>query len=481
MSQLQNVPSIVDQGEDIQVLHIDDEEDLLDLAKEYLELENQSFEIVTETDTQSGLERLKQNDIDCVVCDYNMPGMNGIQLLEKVREEHPDLPFILFTGKGSEEVASDAISAGVTDYLQKEVGPDQYTVLANRIENAVNQHRVEQEIAETRDFYGKILDYSSDFVIIVDEGGVIKYVSPAVTRVMGYPPDELLGTNSFDFPHPEDRQRAFEALDGVLDNPREEHTVEYRAKHNDGSWRWIEVRGQSLLDDPVINGIMVNVRDITERKQREQDLEEQNKRLEDLTSFLEHDVRNQLNIIRGRIDLVKESIATTHYQSITDAISRIEEMFENVMELAHGTDLISNLEPVTLRMVIDQCWPSTDEAELEVAVDSEYRFEADPERLRSLLENLFRNAVQHAGPDVTVTVGTIENSPGFYVEDDGPGIPEEDREHIHDSDYSKGDGGSGLGLTIVKQIVDAHGWEIDVTSGEDGGARFEVTGLELVE
>jgi PAS domain S-box-containing protein len=466
---------------DIRILHIDDDVEFLDLSKDFLEGNHEDLIVETETAVQSGLDRVQDDSFDCVVCDYNMPSMNGFEVLESVREDHPDLPFILFTGKGSEEVASEAISAGVTDYLQKEVGPDQYTVLANRIRNAVSQTRAERQIEETRDFYQKILDYSSDFVIIVDPSGTIEYVSPAVQRVMGYPAEKLVGTNSFEFPHPDDRERAYEALERVLENPRKEQTVEYRAQHADGSWRWIEVRGQSLLDDPIINGIMVNVRDITERKQREQDLQTERDRLEDLTSFLEHDVRSQLNIIRGRVELAEDDIGEKHHDAVVRAVTRIEEMFENVMALAEGTDLISEQRAVSLDTVVVESWPDREEASLEREIDPGFRFEADPKRLQSLLENLLQNAIKHAGPEVTVNVGTLDDEAGFYVADDGPGIPDEEVDAVFDSDYTTSDGQSGLGLTIVQQIVEAHDWEIRLTDSRSGGAGFEITGIEVVD
>ena len=128
------------------ILHVDDERDLGDLASLYLERENDQFTVITESTVESALETLAEQEFDCIVSDYDMPGMNGLEFLEAVRSTHPSLPFILFTGKGSEEIASEAISAGVTDYLQKEIGSDQYTVLANRIENTVAQSRAEREV-----------------------------------------------------------------------------------------------------------------------------------------------------------------------------------------------------------------------------------------------------------------------------------------------------------------------------------------------
>jgi DNA-binding NtrC family response regulator len=126
-------------AEEIRVLHVDDEPEFAELVASYLERSERRLSVETATSASEGFDRLADTRFDCVVSDYDMPGRSGIEFLEAVQDEHPDLPFILYTGKGSEDVASEAISAGVTDYLQKRPGPDQYTLLANRIRNAVEQ------------------------------------------------------------------------------------------------------------------------------------------------------------------------------------------------------------------------------------------------------------------------------------------------------------------------------------------------------
>jgi CheY-like chemotaxis protein len=139
---------IVSEMSRITVLHVDDEPDFLDVAAELLEQQSSDFNVITETSGTEALERLAASDVDCIVSDYRMPEQDGIELLEAVRETYPDVPFILFTGQGSETVASDAIAAGATDYLRKGHGTERYELLANRIENAVDQYRTSQRAAE---------------------------------------------------------------------------------------------------------------------------------------------------------------------------------------------------------------------------------------------------------------------------------------------------------------------------------------------
>lgn len=130
--------------ERINVLHVDDDESLVELSAEFLERQSDLLSVHTELRPTDALEYLEEHDVDCIVSDYDMPGKNGLEFLEAVREQYPDLPFILFTGKGSEQIASEAISKGVTDYLQKQTGAEQYELLANRIRNTVDQHRASQ-------------------------------------------------------------------------------------------------------------------------------------------------------------------------------------------------------------------------------------------------------------------------------------------------------------------------------------------------
>jgi len=131
-------------SEAIRVLHVDDDPAFLDLTRAYLEREA-DLSVVTADGAAEGLSTLDESEVDCVVTDYQMPGRDGIAFLWTVREDRPELPVLLFTGEGSETVASEAISAGVTDYLQKGVGSTQFEVLANRVRNVVDRHRATRE------------------------------------------------------------------------------------------------------------------------------------------------------------------------------------------------------------------------------------------------------------------------------------------------------------------------------------------------
>ena len=135
--------------------------------------------------------------------------------------------------------------------------------------------------------------------------------------------------------------------------------------------------------------------------------------------------------------------------------------------------------PVDIASLVDQCWKIVPTNVATHTVQTTQLIQADETRLQQLLENLFRNAVEHGVDSVAVTVDDLDD--GFYIEDDGPGIPEADRETVFKVGYSTNTEGTGLGLSIVDGIVEAHGWNVRVTEGTDGGAQFEITGVERVE
>jgi PAS domain S-box-containing protein len=954
------------------VLLVDDDLAFAETTAVFLEREDDSFTVEIVTSASDGLERLSRDDFDCIVSDYDMPGQNGIEFLKSVREKAPNLPFVLFTVKGSEEIASEAISAGVTDYLQKRGGTDQYTVLANQVRNGVRRHRAEkdrkrqQKAIETSqagisildedgkyiyvnqayaDIYGynpdemygehwelvypdgetaiardvilptiaedgywsgettglradgttfvedhtvaqtetgelicsvrdrsverereieltqfrTLLGTLSDPVYVLDETGKFEYVNDAFTEmvgydreriigvspslikspevverseanlgrvlssngpdtvqfeieiqpkqgepilcedhmgvlpyegesfegsvgilrditernereaklemlsaavqmamdgiailneddeyiymnqahadVFGYDADELLGTtwqqlydddevarleqdvfpvleregewrgetvgrlrdgshayqeiglsllddgklictnrditerkqhehelersnqfleqtqtvanvggweldlrteslrwtdevyrihgldmdfeptvaNGIEFYHPEDRTTIRDAVERVT-TEGEPYDLELRIVTADDEVRWVHARGEPRYEDGEIVGVRGTFRDITERIEREAQLEQKteeleqlatkyenqyrtlfeeapvmtvltrfedgrpiiedcnsqfidslgydadriigseltefytaestdrlqsggysrvltgqvtrerrklltvdgeiveaqlravprrtadgeiigtvamyiditeresvkraNKRLEEFTGVVSHDLRNPLGVATGRLELVAEECDSDHLDSIQRALDRMGALIEDLLTLAREGKEVTDTQPVDLATISNSCWETVETTQAVLRSTTDQVVRADAGRLRQVFENLFRNAVEHGGMDVTVTVGELDD--GFYIEDDGPGIPSDVRGDIFEVGYSQSADGTGFGLSIVEQIVTAHGWQIHITDGADDGARFEITGVEFI-
>ncbi|MFQ3285943.1 sensor histidine kinase, partial [Natronomonas sp.] len=190
-----------------------------------------------------------------------------------------------------------------------------------------------------------------------------------------------------------------------------------------------------------------------------------------------HDLRNPLNVAEGRLQLAKDECESEELSHVEGALDRMGALIDDLLTLARQGETTTDFESIELAALVENCWATveTTSTSLVVEIDSGTSIQGDQSRLKQVFENLIRNAIEHAGPDVTVTVGQLDD--GFYVADDGPGIPEEDRGQIFDAGYSTADAGTGFGLSIVDQIVGAHGWSIQVTESEAGGARFEITGV----
>lgn len=171
------------------VLHVDDDPNICQLTVEFLQYEREEFTVSAVHNVDRALEHIEENPVDAVVSDYNMPGKDGLDFLRYFRDIEPSKPFILFTGRGSEEIASQAISAGVTDYLQKEGRPEQYTVLANRLWNAIQKYEAEREA--DRGF--KAIETSGEGIALLDDKEQFIYVNSAYTDILGYSKDELIG------------------------------------------------------------------------------------------------------------------------------------------------------------------------------------------------------------------------------------------------------------------------------------------------
>lgn len=208
-------------------------------------------------------------------------------------------------------------------------------------------------------------------------------------------------------------------------------------------------------------------------------LRDQNKRLERFASIVSHDLRNPLQVLGGSLELAEETGNADDFERCYRAIERMNTLIDDLLLLARAGTMIDETESVSLASLAEECWRGVGigDGTLQLELDPTTAVHADRSRLQQLFENLIRNVFDHGSDDSTVTVGSLED--GFYVEDDGPGIPANDREKVFEGEYSTLEDGTGFGLAIVKEIVDAHGWEIHVTDAETGGARFEITDIEI--
>ncbi|KTG08203.1 hypothetical protein AUR64_00925 [Haloprofundus marisrubri] len=219
------------------------------------------------------------------------------------------------------------------------------------------------------------------------------------------------------------------------------------------------------------------------RIETEATLRQQNERLDEFASVVAHDLRNPLNVVSGNIELARETGDLERLDAAARAVRQMDDLLSKLLHLARAGKVVGETEPVSLSSVAEAAWFGIDAPEATLSIASNLTVEADEARFRQLLENLFRNAVEHGSPGddtdsaVTITVGRLEDRPGFFVADDGPGIPAELREEALEHGFSTSDGGTGFGLSIVSTIAEAHDWTVGITESEEGGARFEFAGV----
>jgi PAS domain S-box-containing protein len=173
--------------EPVHVLHVDDDPAVRDLVAAYLERVDDGLRVSSAADAATAMDRL--DGCDCLLSDYEMPGVDGLELLSWVRDDHPHVPFVLYTGQGDEAVAAEAIASGVDDYVRKSSGRTHYLTLGRRIRRQVERARAERE-AEVR---VAALDAAREGICILDADGRVRYANDAYLALYGYEADELVG------------------------------------------------------------------------------------------------------------------------------------------------------------------------------------------------------------------------------------------------------------------------------------------------
>jgi PAS domain S-box-containing protein len=342
----------------------------------------------------------------------------------------------------------------------------------------MDESRREREIRR----YETILESLEDAVYAVRSDGTIAYVNERYAEMKGVSREELVGTDIYDWVTDETAEKARRVRREIAAGEREGGAVEYEFLTADGDRFPVEMRFNRLVGDEGGTSDLDRVgviRDVSERKRREEALKEKNERLEEFASIVSHDLRNPLGVAEGRLELAREECDSEHLDHVARAHERMDSLIDDLLTLARDGDGVEEAERVPLRELTEACWAGVETGSASLRVETDRAVRADRSRLRQVFENLMRNAVEHGGPDVTVAVGDVDG--GFYVADDGPGIPAGDREAVFEPGYTTSDDGTGFGLEIVEAVAVAHGWEVRATDAGGGGARFEFTGVEVLD
>ena len=341
-------------------------------------------------------------------------------------------------------------------------------VIARDIEE---RKRREQELEEQRELYATLVEQSPSGVIIVQDTE-IQFANSEMAELTGYSVEELEGMTFDDFVAPEYQDLVERRYEHRVagENPPSRYDIEV-IDVDDGR-HYIDLQ-VSLIQYQGEPATLATFHDISRRKETEQELRRQNERLEEFASVVSHDLRNPLSVARARTELMENE----HAPAVERSLERIEAIIDDVLTLAREGESVDETAPVSLGRLVERCWNHVDTGDATLSVESDLTIQCDSGRTSQLLENLIRNSVEHAGPDVTVTVGRLDDGDGFYVADDGPGIAPDERESVFEHGYTTNQEGTGFGLNIAREIAEAHGWSVSLTESADGGARFEFTGV----
>ncbi|HVP94341.1 MAG TPA: response regulator [Methanoregulaceae archaeon] len=459
------------------VLYVDDEEPLLEIGKLFLE-EKGEFSVDTSLSATDAFETIKRTRYDAIISDYLMPGLDGIEFLKQVRSVFGDIPFILFTGKGREEVVIQAIDNGVDFYLQKGGEPGaQYAELAHKIRTAVNKKRTEKAMRENEEKFRSLVSNALEAILIVDFQGSILFANNATADIVGVDDyRSLTGRNVIDFIAPESREDVIRDFSEV-------------SKGHDGylaHYSVITARGKKIQVESIGKVIgyegnpadLISLRDLTDRKRTEDALTCANKKLNLLYSAARHDISNQLMVLDsfhiliqeniGNPDLVQEYLGKCSIASrnIRDQISFAKDL-QNLGEKAPKWQNISHSINQAAKAFLMQ--------DIGVLVDlPNTEVFADP-LLYQVFFNLIDNSLRHGGIGLSeICVSGRETEDGLVIvyNDNGTGIPSGAKEQIFLKGYGKN---TGIGLFLVREILAITGISIRETGNENEGARFEMT------
>jgi len=343
-------------------------------------------------------------------------------------------------------------------------------LLATHVAQAIDRIDHERERRRTNDRLRAIVDNTTAIVYSKDCEGRYELVNERFQELVGLDESEMLGRTDWEL---QDEEYATEVRENDERAIEEAAPVEVEERCVfDGEERTYYSVKVPLFEDGEPTGVCGISADITELKRRERKLERQRNRLDEFASVVSHDLRGPLSVADGYRDLLAEDVDDPRLDEIADAHDRMEELIEDVLALAREGETVVDPEPVPVESVVESARSgATVDADVDVRVEYPGVVDADRTRLRRLLENCFRNAIEHGGDVSTIRVTGTEN--GFAIVDDGDGVPEAERDDIFDFGVSSGSG-TGIGLAVVREIVDAHDWTVRCEESDAGGACFVV-------
>jgi PAS domain S-box-containing protein len=472
-------PNCCIMADGVRVLCVDNEPGLPELVRIFLE-ESGEFTVDTVRSAPAALAVLRGRTYDAIVSGFAMPDMDGIEFLKSVRASDTTVPFIFFTGRGSEEVAIDAINNGADFYLRKGSEPKaRFAELKQGILQAVRQRKTrikkEQDLRESEEKYRSLVETSPNIIWETDRQGIFRYVSPQSWAIMGYTPEEIIGRSVIDLVPEKLRPLMIQEL-GRLSSGGSLSPFEVPARHRDGHALVLEIRPSLAGTNGKREGFRGMAVDITERRRDEDALREANKKLNLLSGITRHDIMNKLMALDGYVALLHNKIpdpsGNQYFSRITAASSQIA----NLIQFTGEYEKVGLHAPVwvDIHTLVDDAGRNTVPGEVALINDLPAGTEifADP-LVAKVFFNLIDNALRHGGTITTIRFFCEERDGKRVIvcADDGDGVRADEKERIFERGFGKN---TGFGLAVCREILDITGMTIK-ESGEPGrGARFEI-------
>src|SRR5258706_7226806 len=227
-------------------------------------LRSPSFRVTAVDRLSEAMAVLRTSEIDVILLDLNLPDSRGIATLDTAIEHAAGIAIVVLTGNGDEQAALDAVGLGAQDYLIK--GSASADTIVRSIRYSLERSRADEDRRRSQERFRALVQNRSDGIGLLDAEGNIHYCSPAISRILGYSTEEIIGTNVFKLMHPDDAmegRRRFATSVNKQAAPVDAPDLRYR--HADGTWRYLEVLRTNRLDDPAVRAIVVNFRDVTDR------------------------------------------------------------------------------------------------------------------------------------------------------------------------------------------------------------------------
>jgi len=478
--------TVVDLTEEalIHVLHVDDDAGFLKAAKQILELQG-AFEVETASSVEEAQEKMKQETFDVVVSDYVMSGKSGLDFLKELRHSGNDIPFIMFTGKGREEVAIKALNLGADRYLNKTGHPETvYGELAYSIRKSVKTKQAEEAVRENQQKFERLFMSNPEAADYLDPNFNILNINPRFEQLFGYSLDEIEGKRINDVIVPKDKMEDAEILDKEAKNGYTYHDTVRKRK--DGSLVSVSISAAPIIIEGQLVGTVGLYKDITERKKAEEELKKTlenvhvlNEKLGIVGKLTRHDARNKLSAVTMNVFLAKKKLAgdheaLEHLSKIESDVGQVEKIFEfaricekiGVEQLAYMNVEKSLKEAVMLFSDLHGAKIENDCHGLTVLADS---------LLRQILYNLIDNSLKHGESVSRIRLyykETGKSNLKLVYEDDGVGISKAEKEKIFKEDYGKS---TDHGLYLIRKICEVYGWTIRETGKQGKEAQFTIS------